>query len=412
MGKGEKPDRACIRDFAAFLRAIGRPVDGVDCWPEDEAHGEIDAIVGSYAIQHTSVDALPRGREASARFDKVIGDLEGEFAGKLGFPLLIAWDWAAVQKGQQWGAIRDALRAWIASDEARNLPNGRHQITGAAGIPFRFDATKPARFGLDGVRFSRNDPKDTTFNERLHDQLAGRHKKLAAPGPAPRQRQDDLALAGVSRHCIDECRDDDRGPRSGVPNAPGRPRRGVVHALHGARHGERAGSPVWGDLAVRSQAARNQPSQPGRPPTGLVRVNRSHWSARGLTHAGGKGEQSWGDAVASMLRADVEQYIGHFRSEHLKLGSVEHQLHQKVLVVTMLGALARGRYPKTQYPNARDREKFINLVEEHSAWQHSTSVSASQLAMMIDERGGGERMQIKRRVHDATGCGAPQALGG
>jgi hypothetical protein len=182
MNKREKSDRACIRDFAAFLRAIGRPVDGVDCWPEDEAHGEIDAIVGSYAIQHTSVDALPRGREASARFDKVIGDLEGEFAGKLGFPLLIAWDWAAVQKGQQWGAIRDALRAWIASDEARDLPNGRHQITGAAGIPFRFDATKPARFDLDGVRFSRNDPKDTTFNERLHDQLTGRHKKLAVLG--------------------------------------------------------------------------------------------------------------------------------------------------------------------------------------------------------------------------------------
>jgi hypothetical protein len=32
------------------------------------------------------------------------------------------------------------------------------------------------------VRFARHGPKDTTFAERLHDQLAGRHKKLAVLG--------------------------------------------------------------------------------------------------------------------------------------------------------------------------------------------------------------------------------------
>jgi hypothetical protein len=39
-------------------------VESVDSWPEDEADGEIDAILGSYAIQHTSIDPLPNGRGA------------------------------------------------------------------------------------------------------------------------------------------------------------------------------------------------------------------------------------------------------------------------------------------------------------------------------------------------------------
>jgi hypothetical protein len=178
MSKREKPDRECIRDFAAFLKNIGRPVNGVDCWPEDEADGEIDAIIGPYAVQHTSVDALPRGREADDWFSKVISDLEEELSGKLGFPLQISWDWAAVQKGQKWDEVRDALRRWTVSDEARKLPYGRQRISGVAGVPFSFQVTKPP-LDYDGVRFSRHDPNDATFNARLHDQLAGRHNKLA-----------------------------------------------------------------------------------------------------------------------------------------------------------------------------------------------------------------------------------------
>jgi len=182
MSKREKPDRACIRDFAAFQKAIGRPVNGVDCWPEDEADGEIDAITGPYAIQHTSVDALPRGREADHWFEQVLGDLERELDGKLGFSLLVSWDWAAIQKGQRWGVTCNALRDWFLSDDARSLPDGRHKTTDVPGVPFSFNVTKGGRLGFDGVRFARHDPNDRTFNERLRDQLAVRHKKLAVLG--------------------------------------------------------------------------------------------------------------------------------------------------------------------------------------------------------------------------------------
>ena len=144
MSKGEKPDRVCIRDFAAFLNAIGRPVDGVDSWPEDQAQGEIDAIIGHYAIQHTSVDALPRGREADDRFKKVIGDLEQDSTGKLGFPLLITWDWdrqsRRASRGRRHG--QRACAACITHDAAQASPVAATRSPASPASRFSFDVTE------------------------------------------------------------------------------------------------------------------------------------------------------------------------------------------------------------------------------------------------------------------------------
>jgi hypothetical protein len=178
VSKKEKHDKACIRDLVSFLKAIGRPVASVDSWPDEDEHGEIDAIAGPYAIEHTSVDSLANGRLANARFGQVIGDLEEELKGKLGFPLAITWDWTAIQTGPKWPAVCDALRVWIVN-EAPGLADGRHHISSAADVPFAFDAIKGGPIRFDGVRFARYDPGDSTFSARLSDQLVGRHKKLA-----------------------------------------------------------------------------------------------------------------------------------------------------------------------------------------------------------------------------------------
>ncbi|MFN3624778.1 MAG: hypothetical protein ACK4TP_12030 [Hyphomicrobium sp.] len=92
--------------------------------------------------------------------------------------------------------------------------------------------------------------------------------------------------------------------------------------------------------------------------------------------------------MSAKLHSDIEQYIDHFRGEHSKLKEVKHRLHRKVQVVMMLDALARGRYPETQYRKFGSRDRFLNLIEQHSNWPHATSVSTSQLMMMIQERGG------------------------
>jgi hypothetical protein len=115
--------------------------------------------------------------------------------------------------------------------------------------------------------------------------------------------------------------------------------------------------------------------------------------------------------VSTKQRADIEQYIDHFRTKHAELEQVEQRLHCKVLVVTMLDALARGRYPK-----ARSRERFVKLIEDHSNWPHATAVSASQLAMMLQQRGGAATCRVSdefvRRLHDSCRRHKPSRIDG
>jgi hypothetical protein len=180
----EKSDRQCIRIFVDFLGKIGRPVTGVDEWPEDKKQGEIDAVARPYAIQHTSVDALLDARTRNVQFDQVISGLEASFRETLGYRLRICWPWSSIQKGQNWESINAALKKWIQFDAAR-LSDGCHHISALPGVPFAFDVEKGGPIKTDGVIFSRYDPTDNTLATRLLDQLRGRHKKLA---PLPRYR--------------------------------------------------------------------------------------------------------------------------------------------------------------------------------------------------------------------------------
>lgn len=189
----EKPDRTCIRDFAKFLQEIGQPVSGVDDWPEDRAQGEIDAILGPYALQHTSVDALPDKRRIDRPFDSVIAGVQDEFRGRLGFRLSITFDWNCIQKGQNWTEINQALREWI-SQEAPYLPDGRAEISSIPGIPFTFDVSKGCRLRSDGVYFARLASHDRSLSIRLHDQLVGRHNKLGVLGKYRSQGKTTLLL--------------------------------------------------------------------------------------------------------------------------------------------------------------------------------------------------------------------------
>lgn len=173
----KRPDRHCIRAFVAFLAAIGRPVSGVDFWPEDAAQNDIDAVAGPYAIQHTSVDTLPNQREHDARFAKVIEQLEDEFRDNLGFRLAISMRWGAIERGYDWTLMREAIRDWITS-EGGALQEGRHVIN-IPGLPVGLAVTKGGPSKTDGVTFCRELAAiPDTLAARLRDQLVGRHDKL------------------------------------------------------------------------------------------------------------------------------------------------------------------------------------------------------------------------------------------
>jgi hypothetical protein len=175
----EKPDRHCVRTFAALLQSIGRAEAHAIDWPEDTADGEIDAVFGPYAIQHTSIDTLPNGRARDAWFGHVVGDLEAQLRGTLGTDLFVTIRWSAVQKGQDWKAVNRALRDWL-MHSASKLPDGEHPGVTLPGIPFAIDVIKQPPRHFDGVMFARYDPRDQTLSARLRDQICGAgHDKLA-----------------------------------------------------------------------------------------------------------------------------------------------------------------------------------------------------------------------------------------
>jgi hypothetical protein len=83
--------------------------------------------------------------------------------------------------------------------------------------------------------------------------------------------------------------------------------------------------------------------------------------------------------MVAKIPLEVERYINHFQSEHEKILHLKHQLHRKLLTVSMLSALAEGRYPNV----SGDKAKFVKLIEEYSCWTHTKHVSISQLRMML-----------------------------
>jgi hypothetical protein len=84
-----------------------------------------------------------------------------------------------------------------------------------------------------------------------------------------------------------------------------------------------------------------------------------------------------------MQRMDqVEQFIGHFERQLSKIERAEDRTFRKILIVTLLGALARGRYPQER----SDRRAFTSLIIDHSGWSDALLVTFPQLKLQIDWR--------------------------
>lgn len=172
-------DRDVIDAFVSFLCACGHPGLKVDRRPDEENRdsADIDAIAGSLAIEHTSIDTLPDQRRNSDWFMQAAGGLEQELPQKPSFRLNITIEYDAVTKGQDWASIRQSLKNWII-DDAPRLDDGRHVLDHIPGIPFRLHVRK-ASDRPPGVFFSRFEPHDDTLPARIHDLFKRKAKKLS-----------------------------------------------------------------------------------------------------------------------------------------------------------------------------------------------------------------------------------------
>jgi hypothetical protein len=172
-------DTDVINAFVAYLRRHGHVGLQVDRWPDKENRNsaDIDAIAGHFAIEHTSIDALPNQRRDSDWFVQVVVGIEKELAEKLPFHLEITLDYTAVTKGQNWTRVREALKTWIITEAAR-LADGMHVVDTIQGVPFRLHVNKTNNCS-QGVFFSRFDPGVTTLADRIREQINRKAAKLA-----------------------------------------------------------------------------------------------------------------------------------------------------------------------------------------------------------------------------------------
>jgi hypothetical protein len=191
-------DHDVIDAFVAQLRENGHPELRVDRRPDEDNRqsADIDAVAGQFAIEHTSIDTLPNQRRDSDWFMRAAGNLEQEIEAPP-FRLNITLEYDAVGTGQNWAAIREALKDWIRSS-APSLPEGRSLIEDAPGIPFRLHVIKSSE-RRPGVFFARYEPDNDTLPERVKAAFNRKTEKLAKyQGPGVTTillvENDDIAL--------------------------------------------------------------------------------------------------------------------------------------------------------------------------------------------------------------------------
>jgi hypothetical protein len=171
-------DDEVVDAFVAYLRDNGHPGLKVDRRPDKEVRSEpaIDAIAGPFAIEHTSIDTARDQRRDDSWFMQAVGSLEKELL-KAPYRLMVTIAYDAVGKGQDFAAIRAALKRWVTIG-APALPDGAHAIDGAPGIPFRLRVVK-AGDRRPGVFFARGFPEDDSLAERVRTAFDRKSAKLA-----------------------------------------------------------------------------------------------------------------------------------------------------------------------------------------------------------------------------------------
>lgn len=172
-------DHEVVKAFVDHLAANGYSGLKIDKIPEDDPtvpqDMRIDAIAGIFAIEHTSIDSLPNQRGKSDWFMRAAGGLVNELP-KLPYRLSITLEYDAINTGQDWTAIRKALKTWIIEDCPR-LPDGHQTLENLPDIPFRLWVSKksdrPPR-----ILFSRTMPDDNSLPHRIRQHLVKKIKKI------------------------------------------------------------------------------------------------------------------------------------------------------------------------------------------------------------------------------------------
>lgn len=172
-----------IKAFVQYLSMAHdfQPTLQIERQPEKEQEktghqpGDIDAIAGPFAIEHTSIDVLENQRARADWFSKVVAPLEAEFS-KLTYRITIIFPYEAIDRGMRWDDVRDGLRRWI-TEKCQSLSEGNHFIDNAPSVSFSFHVHKVSS-KRPRLLFSRIAQDDPSLPTRLKTHLSGKVNKL------------------------------------------------------------------------------------------------------------------------------------------------------------------------------------------------------------------------------------------
>lgn len=169
-----------LEEFVKYLTDNGHPGLKIDQYPDEENPGDIDAIAGKFAIEHTSLDTLPHQRRNTDWFMQAIGDLQRDLCEKLAYRLEINIEYEDVIRGQNWSDIKERLRDWILT-KTTGLEDGTFAAT-VEGVPFQLHCLKASN-RISGLFVRRIVPPDTTLVNRTRKLLDRKIKKLSKYKP-------------------------------------------------------------------------------------------------------------------------------------------------------------------------------------------------------------------------------------
>ena len=181
-------DRTVIHEFVRHLQEHGYPDLKVDRRPDEEEEYQnspsVDAIAGTFAIEHTSIDTLLNQRRNAAWFGEITKGLEEEFADQLPFHLSITFDYGAVSKKyvdftekRDLEQIHKVFKNRI-GEVNLSLAESCRVLNGVPDIPFQFDVIKGNELPKD-ILFALVNPEDSTLPEHIKKLIDRSAKKLA-----------------------------------------------------------------------------------------------------------------------------------------------------------------------------------------------------------------------------------------
>jgi hypothetical protein len=170
-------DCVAIEAFVAYLRDSGYPDLCIDQRPDKENRQskDIDAIAGPFAIEHTSISTFQNQQTQNDWFKKAMAKLASELPAPPYELVIYSDEYYPVKIGQDWSAIKNALKTWIAQ-ESPKLADGEYDFNSLPGIPFALRVEKSSN-GTHGIFFIRRHPeKNDSLPARIDEHLTTKEK--------------------------------------------------------------------------------------------------------------------------------------------------------------------------------------------------------------------------------------------